>query len=195
MGFSNKHYKDIINSAKVELDKWNATPEDFKKRSIEMGIDLGKWYTDMIKACEESIEPEAATTAKEPEDDNHFGEEQTEGLADLLAELKDSPHDSRWGELTPDNTENLYMSPEELSKRREEDRTRWAETDFKAGSPEHLAYIEKQNPGTLEKWVSNKMKEAAEHLKGSNEHFGEEQAEGLDNLLAGLKDGPKDERW
>lgn len=27
------------------------------------------------------------------------------------------------------------------------------------------------------------------------EHFGEEQAEGLDNLLAGLKDGPKDERW
>lgn len=100
------------------------------------------------------------------------------------------------GEFTPDNTENLYMmSPEELSKRREEDRARWAETDFKAGSPEHLAYIEKQNPGTLEKWASNKMKEAAEHLRGSNEHFGEEQAEGLDNLLEGLRDTPHDNRW
>lgn len=28
-----------------------------------------------------------------------------------------------------------------------------------------------------------------------DDHFGEEQAEGLDNLLEGLKDGPKDERW
>lgn len=27
------------------------------------------------------------------------------------------------------------------------------------------------------------------------EHFGEEQTEGLADLLAGLKDGPKDERW
>lgn len=123
-----------------------------------------------------------------------FPEKDNVTVVDPL-DTSDPAGESILGELTPDNTENLYMSPEELSKRREEDRTRWAETDFKAGSPEHLAYIEKQNPGTLEKWASNKMKEAAEHLRGSNEHFGEEQAEGLDNLLAGLKDGPKDERW
>ena len=28
-----------------------------------------------------------------------------------------------------------------------------------------------------------------------NEHFGEEQAEGLDNLLEGLRDTPHDNRW
>lgn len=28
-----------------------------------------------------------------------------------------------------------------------------------------------------------------------DDHFGEEQAEGLDNLLEGLRDGPKDKRW
>ncbi len=109
MGFSNEHYKDIINSAKVELEKWNAAPEDFKKRSIEMGMDLGKWYTDMIEACKESMEPEdksehedtvnapsAEALAKGAFGDEHFGEQQAEGLDNLLEGLRDTPHDSRW---------------------------------------------------------------------------------------------------
>ena len=29
----------------------------------------------------------------------------------------------------------------------------------------------------------------------NNKHFGEEQAEGLDSLLEGLKDTPHDDRW
>lgn len=33
---------------------------------------------------------------KEPEDDNHFGEEQAEGLDNLLEGLRDTPHDNRW---------------------------------------------------------------------------------------------------
>lgn len=33
---------------------------------------------------------------KEPEDDNHFGEEQAEGLSNLLEGLRDAPHDNRW---------------------------------------------------------------------------------------------------
>lgn len=89
------------------------------------------------------------------------------------------------GEWTPDNTEDLYT---------EEDMRKHFEVP-RAGSPEHLALIEKQNPGTLEKWLSNKMKKDAERLRGSDSHFGEEQAEGLDNLLEGLRDNPHDNRW
>ena len=42
-----------------------------------------------------------------------------------------------------------------------------------------------------------KMQEQAPEIFGKpeGEHFGEEQAEGLDNLLEGLKDGPHDNRW
>lgn len=32
-------------------------------------------------------------------------------------------------------------------------------------------------------------------VQDEKEHFGEEQAEGLDNLLEGLKDTPHDDRW
>lgn len=31
-----------------------------------------------------------------PDDDNHFGEGQAEGLADLLSGLKEGPNDTRW---------------------------------------------------------------------------------------------------
>lgn len=65
MGFTNKHYQDIIDSAKTELDKWNNAPEDFKKRSIELGFDLGNWYTNMIKACEQSMEPEQSSSPEQ----------------------------------------------------------------------------------------------------------------------------------
>ena len=42
-------------------------------------------------------ETEPVTTAKELGiDDEHFGEEQAEGLDNLLEGLKDTPHDSRW---------------------------------------------------------------------------------------------------
>ena len=51
--------------------------------------------------------------------------------------------------------------------------------DFKAGSPGHLAYIEKQHPGTIDKWLTNKLKEA--------KHFGEEQTSDLKNLADAIQ--------
>lgn len=111
--------------------------------------------------------------------------EEPEGDESSKLDTSDPAGEAILGELTPDNTEDLYT---------EEDMQKYFEVP-RAGSPEHLALIEKQNPGTLEKWLSNKMKKDAKRLKGSDDHFGEEQAEGLDNLLEGLRDTPHDNRW
>lgn len=54
----NKYYQDIIDSAKTELDKWNNAPDDFKKMATEQGFNLGAWYTNMIKTCEQSMDPD-----------------------------------------------------------------------------------------------------------------------------------------
>lgn len=132
--------------------------------------DVVKSIVDKAIGAEEDVIP-----IEEPEDSEF-----------PLPKLMNNPEvNSLLGEWTPDNTEDLYT---------EEDMRKHFEVP-RAGSPEHLALIEKQNPGTLEKWLSNKMKKDAERLRGSDSHFGEEQAEGLDNLLEGLRDTPHDNRW
>lgn len=112
MSFTNEQYQDIINSAKTELDKWNNAPEDFKKRSIELGFDLGNWYTNMIKACEQSMEPEKSASSPEqiqdlekemgtegkenkPTEAGDWGGEQMADLKNLLGGMKEGP-DSRF---------------------------------------------------------------------------------------------------
>ena len=47
-------------------------------------------------------------TYKGHQDDDHFGEEQTEGLDNLLEGLKDTPHDSRWQEKQNETYCRLY---------------------------------------------------------------------------------------
>ena len=58
----------------------------------------GAWYD--MNAHIESIEPVEPKTPAEPEKEStvneHFGEEQAEGLDNLLEGLKDTPHDNRW---------------------------------------------------------------------------------------------------
>ena len=57
------------------------------------------WYSmnEHVESIEGLSDTESSVPlTKEPEDDNHFGEEQAKGLDDLLAGLKDSPHDDRW---------------------------------------------------------------------------------------------------
>ena len=129
--------------------------------------------------------------------------EGNEAIANWLLDKLKAAHEGSFKDIieeavTNANTETEAYKPTDLAKKY------WNEyfgpepaTDDhfevpRAGSPEHLALIEKQNPGTIEKWASNKMKEDAERMK---KHFGEEQAEGLDSLLEGLRDTPHDNRW
>lgn len=48
---------------------------------------------------------------------------------------------------------------------------------------------------TLENVIACREAMEDNTFDAKEDHFGEQQAEGLDNLLEGLKDGPKDERW
>lgn len=59
--------------------------------------------------------------------------------------------------------------------------------NFKAGSPGHLAYIEKQYPGTIDKWLTNKLKDKQLTNKLKEKHFDEEQMADLRNLLDGVQ--------
>ena len=96
MSFTNKHYQDIIDSAKIELDKWNNAPEDFKKRSIEMGFDLGNWYTNIIKACEQSMEPESSSPEQIQELEKELG---TKGTSVNESDTKDTSMSEQEREL------------------------------------------------------------------------------------------------
>lgn len=75
-----------------------AAPEEFNKllssvmvpptmNNPEVNSILGEW--------EREKEPEDKNDFVSDEDD-HFGEEQAEGLDNLLEGLRDTPHDNRW---------------------------------------------------------------------------------------------------
>ena len=72
----------VLNKDKSPLDNMDS-PEDnnFPLPSLmnnpEVNSILGEWE-------------------KVPEDEEHFGEEQAEGLDNLLEGLRDTPHDDRW---------------------------------------------------------------------------------------------------
>lgn len=97
------------------------------------------------------------------------------------------------GEPTPTNTENLYMSPEELSRRREDD---GPNEDSKNMAADIQAKLNKAATEEKINMASGAEPTPTPHPKwDEEEHFGEQQAEGLDNLLEGLRDTPHDNRW
>lgn len=55
---------------------------------------------DQLEAADDKeirkMQEQAPEIFGKPEDDDHFGEEQAEGLGNLLEGLKDTPHDDRW---------------------------------------------------------------------------------------------------
>ena len=75
-------FKDIIEEAVTNA---NTESETYKP------TDLAKlwWNTYFPEAEQQNL-----TT--EHEDSEHFGEEQAEGLDNLLEGLRDTPHDNRW---------------------------------------------------------------------------------------------------
>ena len=60
---------ELYNLAKGELDKWDSAPDDFKKRAAEQNMNLGDFYSTLIKQMEEDypeyiVSGEAADEAK-----------------------------------------------------------------------------------------------------------------------------------
>ena len=49
--------------------------------------------------------------------------------------------------------------------------------------------------GTIKSVVSNDKKLTPDGVPEDDDHFGEEQATGLAEILKGLSDGPNDNRW
>ena len=49
--------------------------------------------------------------------------------------------------------------------------------------------------GTIKSVVGNDKKLTPDGVPEDNDHFGEEQAAGLAEILKGLTDGPNDNRW
>ena len=49
--------------------------------------------------------------------------------------------------------------------------------------------------GTIKSVVSNDKKLTPDRVPKDDDHFGEEQAAGLAEILKGLTDGPSDNRW
>ena len=192
MGFSNEHYKDIIDSAKAELEKWNAAPEDFKKRSIEMGMDLGRWYASMIEACEQSIEPE--------------NDDITQALETALNKQQTKPEEQ--SNDYPDPLDVGGLIHNSTAKKRNVIMRDWLEHNFNNDgfdlpkalfnrihdSVNKLTGVNK-DPEDEAAFIDALNKEFKNDFASSNKHFGEGQAEGLDNLLEGLRDTPHDNRW
>lgn len=114
--------QDILYQAKTILDKINKSPDEYKNNPMTQN--LMKWYEALIDAVtaepqesDESLNKrmpalqeellgsdrglETSHSDEDDEDDedmeeDHFGEEQAEGLDSLLEGLKDTPHDNRW---------------------------------------------------------------------------------------------------
>lgn len=110
--------QDILYQAKVILDKINKSPDEYKNNPMTQN--LMKWYEALIDAVTaEPQESDESLNKRMPalqdkllgpnggletsysdddddEDSDHFGEEQAEGLNNLLEGLKDTPHDNRW---------------------------------------------------------------------------------------------------
>lgn len=109
---------------------------------------------------------------------------------DVTLDTSDPAGEAILGELTPDNTEDIYTKKPAP--------TATAVTPPPNGpkgpNPDLVAKIAK--------WADRAPEGALDSLMGSilsnipvKEHFGEGQAEGLADLLSGLKEGPNDTRW
>lgn len=107
---------------------------------------------------------------------------------DVMLDTSDPAGEDVLGKLTPDNTEDVY------TKKPAPTATAVALPPKGPNNPDIAAKIAK--------WADKAPDGALDNLIGSilsnipvKEHFGEGQAEGLADLLSGLKEGPNDTRW
>lgn len=174
--------QDILHQAKTILDKIKSAPEDY--RNNPMTQNLMKWYEALIDAV----------TAEPQESDESLNKRMPALQNKLL------------GSSSSDNGDDTYAgkAPEELNE---------GDHITDANGTEHVVLGHKDGNLILETMDGNRSevpypvieKELAggtAYISSTNvtipkeeDHFGEEQAEGLDNLLEGLRDTPHDDRW
>lgn len=113
--------------------------------------------------------------------------EGNEAIASWLFNKVRAAHEGSYKDIVEEavknaNTESETYKPTDLAKM-------WWNTYFPE-EPQDLS-------DEFEEAQLRKMQTQAPEIFGKPEddHFGEEQAEGLDNLLEGLRDTPHDDRW
>ncbi len=125
--------------------------------------------------------------------------EGNEAVTDWLLNKVKTAHEGSFKDIIEEavknaNTESETYKPTDLAKKY------WnkyfPEAEQQNLNPDFPLPSVMNNPevnSILGEW--EKLPEDAERLRGSDNHFGEQQAEGLDNLLEGLRDTPHDNRW
>ena len=135
---------------------------------------IASWLLDKLKAAHEGsfkdIIEEAVTNANT--------ETEAYKPTDLAKKY--------WNEYFPE-AEQQALSDEDL-----------LETDDWKQSPYYSKAAQQINGWHSDADIRNlarQLRDADKKSTDNEDHFGEEQAEGLDDLLAGLKDSPHDDRW